>query len=379
MISIDRRLFSHINWPLLGLLLLLFSVGVLNLYSAGGVRVEGGVTVQPFWQKQLVWGGLGLLCMLAFMSVSYEKFKSLCWPLYGVTVVLLLAVDIMGRTYLGAQRWLSVGGVSFQPSEVAKLCVLLVASRLLSRRADPLDWGELFTVLGIALIPVALVVVQPDLGTGMNILLLLGGLVLYRGLTLRVLRVLLIVVPALPFLAWEFLLLDYQKDRVMSFLDPSSDPRGSGWQVIQSQIAIGSGEMWGKGYLSGTQGQLRFLPEKHTDFAVAILGEEWGFVGAVVLLSLFTLFLYSIFLTARDAKDRFGSFLAAGVFFYFFCLFTINLGMVLGMMPVVGLPLPFVSYGGSSTLVNFSLVGLVCNVSMRRFVFKQHRSLHIKT
>ena len=188
---------------------------------------------------------------------------------------------------------------------------------------------------------------------------------------MRVLRVLLVILPTLPFLAWEFLLLDYQKERVLGFVDPGSDPRGAGWQVIQSQIAIGSGEMWGKGYLSGTQGQLRFLPEKHTDFAVAIFGEEWGFVGAVVLLSLFTLFLYSIFITARDAKDRFGSFLAAGVFFYFFWLFTINLGMVLGMMPVVGLPLPFVSYGGSATLVNFSLVGLVCNVSMRRFVFKQ--------
>lgn len=379
MISIDRRLFSHINWPLLGLALLLFGIGVLNLYSAGGVRVGGGVTVQPFWQKQLMWGGLGLLLMLAFMSVSYDKFKSLCWPLYAATIVLLLAVDILGRTYLGAQRWLSIGGFSFQPSEVAKLCVLLVASRLLSRRAEPLGWGELFTVLGIVLLPVGLVVVQPDLGTGMNILLLLSGLILYRGLTMRVLRVLLVILPTLPFLAWEFLLLDYQKERVTGFLDPSSDPRGAGWQVIQSQIAIGSGEMWGKGYLSGTQGQLRFLPEKHTDFAVAIFGEEWGFVGTVVLLSLFTLFLYSIFLTARDAKDRFGSFLAAGVFFYFFCLFTINLGMVLGLMPVVGLPLPFISYGGSATLVNFCLVGLVCNVSMRRFVFKQHRSLHIKT
>ncbi len=379
MISIDRRLFSHINWPLIGLMCLLFGIGVLNLYSAGGFRVEGGVTVKPYWQQQLMWGGLGLMVMLAFMSISYDKFKSLCWPLFVFTIVLLLAVAILGRTYLGAQRWLSIGGFSFQPSELAKICVLLVGARLLSRRSEPLEWGELLTVVGIAMVPVGLVIAQPDLGTGLSILLLLSGMILYRGMATHVWRVVLIVAPLLPVLAWTFVLRPYQKARVLGVLDPSADAQGGGWQIIQSKIAIGSGEMWGKGYLAGTQGQLRFLPEKHTDFAVAIFGEEWGFVGAVMLLSFFTLFLYSVFLTARDAKDRFGSFLAAGVFFYFFWQFTVNLGMVLGMLPVVGLPLPFISYGGSSTLVNFCLVGLVCNVSMRRFVFKQHRSLHIKS
>jgi rod shape determining protein RodA len=163
---------------------------------------------------------------------------------------------------------------------------------------------------------------------------------------------------------------EYQKQRVLTFLNPGDDPLGSGYHIIQSQIAIGSGEMWGKGFMEGTQSQLRFLPEKHTDFAFAVFGEEWGFVGCLILLVLFCLFLLAIFNTARDAKDRFGSFLSAGVFFYFFWQFLINMGMVMGLMPVVGIPLPFISYGGSATLVNFCLIGLVLNVSMRRFVFK---------
>lgn len=378
MISIDRRLFSHINWPLLGLMFVLFMVGVLNLYSAGGVRVEDGMTFQPYWQRQLIWGGIGLFFMLAFMSVSYDKYKSFCWPLFGLTLLLLIAVPIVGKTYLGAKRWISIGGFSLQPSEIAKISVLIVGARLLSRRSNPLEWVELLTVLGIVLVPVGLIISQPDLGTGLSILLLMGGMILYRGMTTKVWRVVLVMAPLVPILAWNFLLREYQKKRILAILDPDADKMGASWQIIQSKIAIGSGEMWGKGYLAGTQGQLRFLPERHTDFAVAILGEEWGFVGAVLLLSLFTLFLYSVLMTARDAKDRFGSFLAAGVFFYFFWQFTVNLGMVLGMLPVVGLPLPFISYGGSATLVNFCLVGLVCNVSMRRFVFKQHRNLHIK-
>jgi rod shape determining protein RodA len=170
-------------------------------------------------------------------------------------------------------------------------------------------------------------------------------------------------------LSWNFLH-DYQKERILTFLNPERDPLGSGYHIIQSQIAIGSGRFWGKGFLEGTQSQLRFLPEKHTDFAFAVFGEEWGFVGSVILLILFCFFLYQVFLVSQEAKDKFGTYLAIGVFFYFFWQILINMGMVLGLMPVVGIPLPFISYGGSASLVNFCLIGLVMNVSMRKFMFK---------
>jgi rod shape determining protein RodA len=253
---------------------------------------------------------------------------------------------------------------------MAKIAILLIGAKLLSRGQRPLDWGPLFLAVGVGMVPAGLIVLQPDLGSALSVLALLGGIILYRGVRWPVLRLMLILGPILAPLGW-FFLHDYQKQRILTFLDPGADPRGAGYHVIQSQIAIGSGQVWGKGFSLGTQSQLRFLPEKHTDFAVAVFGEEWGFFGCIILLSIFCLFLYHLFLAAQDAKDRFGSFLAAGVFFYFFWQILINMGMVLGLMPVVGIPLPFISYGGSATLVNFCLIGLVMNVSMRRFVFKQ--------
>ena len=232
-----------------------------------------------------------------------------------------------------------------------------------------MSWKKLFQVSCVGGIPAAFIVCQPDLGTALTVLAILGGMILYHGLKKRVLLVCLISIPLLLPMAW-FALHDYQKQRIMTFLDPSNDPRGAGYHIIQSKIAIGSGQIWGKGFLEGTQSKLSFLPEKHTDFAIAVFGEEWGFVGCVALMALFSLFLLSIFETVRGAKDRFGSNLAAGIFIYFFWQIFINAGMVVGIMPVVGIPLPFISYGGSATVVNFSLIGLVLNISMRRFLFK---------
>lgn len=367
--ALDRRLFTYLNWPLLGLTVVLFGLGILNLYSASGFRQEEGLLVDPYYSKQLIWGGVGLAGMLIFTLVDYKRLKGMAWPLFIISVLLLLAVPFWGKTIMGAKRWLSLGFFNLQPSEFAKITVLFLGARVLSMRTGRLDWGGLFFVLGIGLAPAMLIITQPDLGSGLNLLLLLGGIILYRGLTPRVLKVLAVVFPMLIPLGW-FMLKGYQKQRILTFLNPGSDPMGAGYHIIQSQIAIGSGELWGKGFLAGTQSQLRFLPEKHTDFAVAVFGEEWGFIGSIMLLTLFCLFLQSIFSTARDARDRFGSFLAAGVFFYFFWQILINMGMVLGLMPVVGIPLPFISYGGSATVVNFCLVGLVLNVSMRRYVFK---------
>ena len=366
----DKRLLVHLNWPLLGFTLLLFGLGVLNLYSASTITGESGVTVGAFYKKQLIWGLIGLGGMILFTLVHYKHLKSLAWPIFFLTVALLAAVPQFGVTIYGAKRWLSLGLFNFQPSEVAKFAVLVIGAKLLSKRPDKLGFVELCVVLAVCCVPAGLVITQPDLGSGLNLLLLLGGIILYRGLTGRVFKTLAVIIPAMLPLAW-YALKPYQQQRILTFLNPGSDPRGAGYHIIQSQIAIGSGRLWGKGFLEGTQSQLRFLPEKHTDFAVAVFGEEWGFAGTITLLALFCLFLYSIFATVRDARDRFGSFLAAGVFFYFFWQICINMGMVLGMMPVVGIPLPFLSYGGSGTVVNFCLIGLVLNISMRRFVFKE--------
>jgi rod shape determining protein RodA len=366
---LDRRLFTHMNWALLGCAALLFLAGVGNLYSASGLRMEDGITVSSFYQRQMVWGLIGLVAMLLAITFDYRQLRNLAWPLLLVTLILLAAVPVIGVTVNGAKRWLPLGVLNFQPSELAKLTVLILGARLLSRDGRPLGWTDLIRVPVIGLLPAAFIITQPDLGTTLNLLLLLGGMILFHGLRPGVLKGCLVALPCVLPLLW-FNMRDYQRQRVLTFLDPSNDPRGAGYHIIQSQIAIGSGQTWGKGFLEGTQSQLRFLPEKHSDFAMAVYGEEWGFVGCIALLTLFCLFLLSISNTVVEAKDRFGSTLAAGVFFYFFWQILINVGMVIGLMPVVGIPLPFISYGGSATLINFALVGIVLNVSMRRFMFK---------
>lgn len=366
---IDRRLLTHMNWSLLASLLLLFGVGILNLYSASGTRFEDGISLAPFYERQLIWGIAGAVAMLFCMSFDYRHLQSLSVFLFVISVLMLLLVPAFGKVIYGARRWIDLGFFNFQPSEAAKITVLIMGARMLALDSDPLSWGHLFRVLIVCAVPAGLIVMQPDLGTALTIFALIGGMILYHGLRPRVLKTCLVAIPLMLPMSW-FMLHDYQKQRIFTFLDPANDPRGAGYHIIQSQIAIGSGQLWGKGFLQGTQSQLRFLPEKHTDFAVAVFGEEWGFVGCLVLLALFCFFLLSIFNTVRDAKDRFGSTLAAGIFFYFFWQMLVNTGMVVGLMPVVGIPLPFISYGGTATLVNFALVGLVLNISMRRFMFK---------
>ena len=366
----DKRLFSYINWGLLACMLLLYFLGVGNLYSASGTRLGDGLALAGFYQRQLIWGVCGLACMLLAMSFDYRQLRNLAWPFFLVTLVLLLLVPVAGKTVYGAKRWLSLGFMSIQPSELAKLAVLVLAARLLARDGRALGWKDFMAVLAVGLIPSALIITQPDLGTTLMILLILGGMILFHGIKGYVLKTCLLAAPCAAAFMWFVGMHDYQRQRILTFLDPGNDPRGTGYHILQSRIAIGSGQLWGKGFGEGTQSQLRFLPERHSDFAVAVFGEEWGFAGCVALVTLFCLFLLSIFSTAVQAKDRVGSLLVVGVFFYFFWQIFINMGMVIGLMPVVGIPLPFISYGGSATLVNFTLLGIVLNVSMRRFMFK---------
>lgn len=368
---IDRRLFLHMNWWLLGLTAMLFCFGALNLYSASTLRAEDGLILDVYFNRQMIWGGISLAAMLGFMLVDYRHFKSAGPVFYGLAVFLLVCVAVFGKTIGGSTRWLDFGLFNFQPTELAKIAVLVVGARMVSGVPERLGLWNLCKIVAMGFVPAALIAKQPDLGSALSIMLILAGIILYKGLTSTLFRVLAVLIPGvLPF-GW-FFLYDYQKQRILTFLDPNSDPLGAGYHVIQSQIAIGSGGFWGKGFMQGSQSQLRFLPEKHTDFAFAVFGEEWGLVGSVVMLSLFSAFLYQMYAVALEAKDEFGSCLAVGVFFYFFWQILINMGMTLGIMPVVGIPLPFISYGGSASVVNFCMIGMVLNVGMRRFVFKKN-------
>ncbi|TVR00771.1 MAG: rod shape-determining protein RodA [Desulfovibrionales bacterium] len=371
MSPIDRRLFTHFDWTLAGLALILFAMGVVNLYSASGFRMEEGLTLTSFYRKQLYWGIIGLAGMIAFLVFDYRHLRMLAWPLFLATMLALIATLFWGKTIMGARRWLDLGLFHFQASEFAKISLLILGAKLLSQDQGKLGWNQLLILGGIALVPALLVLRQPDLGSAITLLLILGGMIMFRGVHGSVLKVVLLIVPFLLPLGWH-LLHDYQRQRILGFLDPTNDPLGAGYHIIQSQIAIGSGQVWGRGFLEGTQSQLRFLPEKHTDFALAVFGEEWGFIGCLILLLLISLFLLSIIRTAAEAKDGFGCYLAVGVFFYFFWQILINIGMVLGLMPVVGIPLPLISYGGTSTMTSFCLIGLVLSVSMRRFFFKKN-------
>jgi rod shape determining protein RodA len=366
----DRRLFTHLNWSLLLFAVTLFGLGVINLYSASSLRGETGMTTVSFYQKQLIWGLIGLGGLILCSSFDYRHLRSLAWPLYWVSLLLLFIVFLTGESIYGAARWIDLGFFHFQPTELTKLSCLLLCALFLTRTPGLLTWTTLSKYFGIIAIPVAFIISQPDLGSGLNILLLVSGMMFYHGIQTRVFVTLAIILPALMPLCW-FGLHEYQKERILTFLHPENDPLGAGYNILQSQIAIGSGQTWGKGFLEGTQSQLRFLPEKHTDFVMAVYGEEWGFVGSTLLLILFCFFLYQIMLIIQDSKDRFGHYLSVGVFFYFFWQIAINMGMVLGLMPVVGIPLPFLSYGGTSTLINFCFLGLALNVSMRRYMFKK--------
>ena len=277
----DKRLFSYINWGLLACMFLLYFLGVGNLYSASGTRLEDGLAFSGFYQRQLIWGVCGLACMLLAMSFDYRQLRNLAWPFFLISLALLLLVPVAGKTVYGAKRWLSLGFMSIQPSELAKLAVLVLAARLLARDGRPLGWKDFSAVLTVGLIPAALIVTQPDLGTTLMILLILGGMILFHGLKGYVLKTCLLAVPCAAAFMWFVGMHDYQRQRILTFLDPGNDPRGTGYHILQSRIAIGSGQLWGKGFKEGTQSQLRFLPERHSDFAVAVFGEEWGFVGCV--------------------------------------------------------------------------------------------------
>jgi rod shape determining protein RodA len=324
-----------------------------------------------FYLKQSLWLIIGVVALFMMVSFDYiwlSRFSSL---LFVVGIILLIIVFILGKVGMGAQRWLSIGPITFQPSEFFKLLYIIMLSNQLSMMNSPIRSISLFRLfILIVFFPFILLIKQPDLGTGLITLIIFFSLILAKGLHRKIMALLVIIgLISLPFLGnifWEGLK-DYQKSRLIAFMEPGADPTGTGYHISQSKITVGSGKFFGKGYLNGTQGPFRFLPEKHTDFIFAVFAEEWGFLGSFVLVSFYIVLILRGLHIARNARDEFGKFLALGITCMFLTYFFVNVGMTLGIMPVVGIPLPFMSYGGTALLSNLLSVGLLINIWARRF------------
>jgi len=361
----DKRFLENIDWLFLLSFFLIMVMGFVNLWSASAAAGY------PFQWKQLQWYVVGTVFMFGAMAFDYRKLASYWVHIYVLTVIMLLLVMFVGKSVSGSQRWISLGFFNLQPSEPAKLLMVIVISSFFAR-----DEKEQYGILDLwkptllVIIPVALIVKQPDLGTGLLVLGVFASLVYYARLKWTSFLIILGAALASFPLLWKFMK-PYQRKRVEIFLNPESDPFGAGWHILQSKIAVGSGQILGKGFMKGTQAQLNFLPEVHTDFAFSIWSEEWGFAGAFVLVGIYFFFLSRCLYIAQNAKDRFGSFLVFGITAMIFWQVLINVCMVLGLMPVVGIPLPLVSYGGSSVLTTMVGVGLIMNVWLRRSVFQR--------
>ncbi len=365
----DRRLILHFDWLLLLLVLAICAIGIVNIYSAGLSLTDA--RANALYIRQLMWMGIGLTFMVLGFILDYRVITRQAYWIYLLSLLLLLMVFVLGYATRGSQRWIALAGFTFQPSELMKITVILALAKYFDDHK--VEGGyllkELVAPFLIAFVPFLMVLKQPDLGTGLIILLLFLALVFVVGLRWKSLLLAagstLIMIP----MAWHFLK-DYQKDRIMTFLDPEKDPLGTGYHIIQSIIAIGSGGLFGKGFLQGTQTQLKFLPEQQTDFVFSVFAEEWGFLGGMLLVILFLMLILWGLKIAFQAKDLPGKLISAGVTMMVFYQVFINMGMVLGILPVVGIPLPFMSYGGSSMVVFMLGIGLLLNVRMRRFVLQ---------
>jgi rod shape determining protein RodA len=367
MFKIDRRLLAHFEWPTLLLMLLIIACGLATILSATYTPERA---LSPHVIRQGMWCLIGLALMIVMMSFDYRRIDRYGYVAYGAMLLLLALVPIIGISGGGSRRWIGVGSATIQPSEFMKIGLVLALARHLHRQVgEPrLALKALIAPAILFALPAALILKQPDLGT--VIALGMGGfsVVLMAGLPMRlIVLAAAIAVPVAPY-AWEHLK-PYQKQRIVSFADPDADPLGSGYHVIQSKIAIGSGGFSGKGYLHGTQNQLNFIPEQHTDFIFSVFSEEWGFMGGLTLLGLYIALIARCAVIASRARDNLGALLVAGLTATIFWQAFINIAMTTGSLPVVGITLPFLSYGGSSMLTLIASVGLIMNVGMRRYTF----------
>jgi rod shape determining protein RodA len=353
-----------LDWPLVIISTLISSIGILQIYSATHNTVWDDA-----WWKQIIFvlAGLGLMWVLT--AIDYHSLLGHVYIMYGISILALLTVLVIGKTVFGGKRWIPLpGGFHLQVSEFVKLVIILLVARYLTElRSERLEARDLLRIGALVGVPMLLVMKQPDLGTALTYLPVLGVGAFLAGLRWRyLLSVALVCVVLLP--VGIHFLKDYQKARLVSFLDPERDPRGSGYQTIQSKIAVGAGGIWGKGVTRGSQTQLRFLPVPHTDFIFSAFAEEHGFVGVVFVLALYLILLMQIIQNAQTAPDRAGMYICMAICGLLVFHLLVNVGMVIGRMPVTGIPLPLMSSGGSSTLTTFMMLGLINNVRLRRFV-----------
>ena len=371
MLDIERRLVRNIDWVLVLTTLALVAFGLVAIYSATSALVPS----DPFHyvKRQALGGALGTGLALISLLFDYRVWARYVRIIYLGIVALLAALPFLAPTIMGAGRWLVLGPVQIQPSELAKIAVIITLAHHLASKAEvdhPLDLASPLVHVGV---PMALIMLQPDLGTALVFVGILFGMLYVRGFPTKYLvavgaagLTVFVAAAVLSLYGWLPLLKEYQVRRLLIFLNPYSDRTGSGWNVIQSMIAIGSGGFFGKGLFSGSQTQLNFLPARHTDFIFSVIAEELGFLGAISLLSLYGIFLWRCVRLVALAKDRFGALLVTGLASMILFHVLINVGMTLGVMPVTGLPLPFVSAGGTSLMTNLVAVGIALNVHMRR-------------
>jgi rod shape determining protein RodA len=353
------------DWPMFLIVLMICCIGVLQIFSATiGTQWDG------YWWKQIIYILAGVVLMWIVAQIDYHALLGHVFSMYGACVVALLAVLLFGKAAFGSARWIALpGGLHLQVSEFAKLVIILLVARFMTElKSDVLTIKDLLKVAGLVFVPAILINVEPDLGTSLTYLPILGVGVFLAGMPWRYWAAIGVIFILVLLPGYKYALKDYQKERVKVLLGEDSDPRGSGYQVNQSKIAIGSGGMWGKGVTKGTQTRLRFLPVPDKDFIFSAFAEEHGFVGVMLVLSFYLILLMQIVQNAQTAPDRAGMYICMGVAALVLFHILVNVGMVIGRMPVTGIPLPLMSYGGSSIWSSFMMLGLVNNVRLRRFV-----------
>jgi rod shape determining protein RodA len=362
----DRRIFQYFDWTLFALVMCICAIGIINIYSTG---FSLGDNQTPLYIKQLQWIFFGMILMVIAFLVDYRFINQAAYVIYGLSIFTLVFVAIFGHTANGAQRWISFGFILFQPSELMKITIIIALARYFDdhKSNEPYLLRELLIPFFLVLVPCLLILKQPDLGTALIVIIISASIVLFIGMNWKSVAIAVLSVLALLPVAWHFLK-EYQKDRLMTFLSPENDPLGTGYHIIQSMIAVGSGGIFGKGFLKGSQTQLKFLPEQQTDFVFSVFAEEWGFVGGLVLMLMFVSLIIWGLKIALHSKDLLGTILAFGITALIGWEMVINMGMVLGLLPVVGIPLPFLSYGGSAMASMLAAIGLLMNVSVRRFI-----------
>jgi rod shape determining protein RodA len=355
--------------------ILIMGIGLTALYSASYNNTRVG---QEVFYDQLFCAIAGLLIMLFLSHLDYRKYYDFAYIIYGFSILFLLLVFFLGHNALGATRWFSIAGFRFQPSEFSKLAVILFVGRYLSQQRPKLSfnlsgslrtaWDDLLFPLGMVGISVLLVFKQPDLGTAILLFGIFMIMLYVSGISQKLFLIFMSVIAALTPVVW-FFLKPYQKTRLTVFMNPNHDPTGAGYTITQSKIAVGSGQLLGKGWLSGTQNQLNFLTERHTDFIFSVIGEEWGLMGALFLIYCYAAIIYCGFIVAQHNKDRFGQLVTIGIVGILALQVVINIGMNIGLCPVVGITLPLISYGRTSFIVFVVMLGFLLNLSRRRSVF----------